>query len=284
MLALSAFFMWGFLAVYFNLFSKDVDAYEILAHRVTWSFFLMAGVLYFSGKIGEIFALLKDIRSLKILFLSGIFITTNWGVYVYAVSNGKILDTSLGYFINPLISMLLGVIIFKERLNKSGILAICIVVLAISIQIYAQGGLPLVSIILPLSFGFYAAVRKMAKISAFNGLFIETFFMFPFALAYVFYIAFLGKSHFGLNEDSILMIASSIVTIVPLVAFNAAATRINLTTIGYLQYISPTIAILCAVFIYGENLDGYKVISFCMIWLALAIISIDKFRKRSKNE
>ena len=108
--------------------------------------------------------------------------------------------------------------------------------------------------------------------------------MFPFALAYVFYIAFLGKSHFGLNEDSLLMIASSIVTIVPLVAFNAATTRINLTTIGYLQYISPTIAILCAVFIYGENLDGYKVISFCMIWLALAIISIDKFRKRSKNE
>ncbi|WP_462189563.1 EamA family transporter RarD [Campylobacter concisus] len=284
MLALSAFFMWGFLAVYFNLFSKDVDAYEILAHRIIWSFFLMAAVLCINGKMGEIFALLKDIRSLKTLFLSGIFITTNWGVYVYAVSNGKILDTSLGYFINPLISMLLGVIIFKERLNKSGILAICIVVLAISVQIYAQGGLPLVSIILPLSFGFYAAVRKMAKISAFNGLFIETFFMFPFALAYVFYIAFLGKSHFGLNEDSLLMIASSIVTIVPLVAFNAAATRINLTTIGYLQYISPTIAILCAVFIYGENLDGYKVISFCMIWLALAIISIDKFRKRSKDE
>jgi protein rarD len=276
--------MWGFLAVYFNLFSKDVDAYEILAHRIIWSFFLMAAVLCINGKMGEIFALLKDIRSLKTLFLSGIFITTNWGVYVYAVSNGKILDTSLGYFINPLISMLLGVIIFKERLNKSGILAICIVVLAISVQIYAQGGLPLVSIILPLSFGFYAAVRKMAKISAFNGLFIETFFMFPFALAYVFYIAFLGKSHFGLNEDSLLMIASSIVTIVPLVAFNAAATRINLTTIGYLQYISPTIAILCAVFIYGENLDGYKVISFCMIWLALAIISIDKFRKRSKDE
>ena len=276
--------MWGFLAVYFNLFSKDVDSYEILAHRIIWSFFLMAAVLCINGKMGEIFALLKDIRSLKTLFLSGIFITTNWGVYVYAVSNGKILDTSLGYFINPLISMLLGVIIFKERLNKSGILAICIVVLAISVQIYAKGGLPLVSIILPLSFGFYAAVRKMAKISAFNGLFIETFFMFPFALAYVLYIAFLGKSHFGLNEDSLLMIASSIVTIVPLVAFNAAAIRINLTTIGYLQYISPTIAILCAVFIYGENLDGYKVISFCMIWLALAIISIDKFRKRSKNE
>ena len=141
--------MWGFLAVYFNLFSKDVDAYEILAHRIIWSFFLMAAVLCINGKMGEIFALLKDIRSLKTLFLSGIFITTNWGVYVYAVSNGKILDTSLGYFINPLISMLLGVIIFKERLNKSGILAICIVVLAISVQIYAQGGLPLVSIILP---------------------------------------------------------------------------------------------------------------------------------------
>uniref|UniRef100_UPI0015E1B3B1 EamA family transporter n=1 Tax=Campylobacter concisus TaxID=199 RepID=UPI0015E1B3B1 len=98
------------------------------------------------------------------------------------------------------------------------------------------------------------------------------------------WLVFHSQSHFGLNKDSLLMIASSIVTIVPLVAFNAAATRINLTTIGYLQYVSPTIAILCAVFIYGEILDGYKVVSFCMIWLALAIISVDKFRKRSKNE
>ena len=276
--------MWGFLAVYFNLFSKDVDAYEILAHRIIWSFFLMAAVLCLRGKMGEIFVLLKDIRSLKALFLSGIFITINWGVYVYAVGSGKILDTSLGYFINPLISMLLGVIIFKEHLSKAGAIAVCIVIAAVCVQIYAKGGLPLVSIILPLSFGFYAMVRKMAKISAFNGLFIETFFMFPFALGYVLWLVFHSKSHFGLNEDSLLMIASSIVTIVPLVAFNAATTRINLTTIGYLQYISPTIAILCAVFIYGEILDGYKVISFCMIWMALAIISVDKFRKRSKNE
>ena len=276
--------MWGFLAIYFNLFSKDVDAYEILAHRVIWSFFLMAGVLYFSGKMGEIFTLLKDIRSLQTLFLSGIFITTNWGVYVYAVGSGKILDTSLGYFINPLISMLLGVIVFKERLGKSGVVAVCIVMVAVFVQIYFQGGLPLVSIILPLSFGLYGVVRKKAKISAFNGLFIETLFIFPFAFGYVLWLVFHSQSHFGPNKDSVLMIASSIVTIVPLVAFNAAATRINLTTIGYLQYISPTIAILCAVFIYDEILDGYKVISFCMIWLALAIISVDKFRKRSKNE
>ncbi|MGF7478157.1 EamA family transporter RarD [Campylobacter concisus] len=272
------------MAVYFNLFSKDVDAYEILAHRIIWSFFLMAAVLCINGKMGEIFALLKDIRSLKALFLSGIFITINWGVYVYAVGSGKILDTSLGYFINPLISMLLGVIIFKEHLSKAGAIAVYIVIAAVCVQIYAKGGLPLVSIILPLSFGFYAMVRKMAKISAFNGLFIETFFMFPFALGYVLWLVFHSQSHFGLNKDSLLMIASSIVTIVPLVAFNAATTRINLTTIGYLQYISPTIAILCAVFIYGEILDGYKVVSFCMIWLALAIISVDKFRKRSKNE
>ena len=175
--------MWGFLAVYFNLFSKDVDAYEILAHRIIWSFFLMAAVLCINGKMGEIFALLKDIRSLKALFLSGIFITINWGVYVYAVGSGKILDTSLGYFINPLISMLLGVIIFKERLSKASAIAVCIVIAAVCVQIYAKGGLPLVSIILPLSFGFYAMVRKMAKISAFNGLFIEHFLCFLLRLA-----------------------------------------------------------------------------------------------------
>ena len=132
--------MWGFLAVYFNLFSKDVDAYEILAHRIIWSFFLMAAVLCINGKMGEIFALLKDIRSLKALFLSGIFITINWGVYVYAVGSGKILDTSLGYFINPLISMLLGVIIFKEHLSKASAIAVCIVIAAVSVQIYAKGG------------------------------------------------------------------------------------------------------------------------------------------------
>ncbi len=276
--------MWGFLAVYFNLFSKDVDAYEILAHRIIWSFFLMAAVLCINGKMGEIFALLKDVRSLKALFLSGIFITINWGVYVYAVGSGKILDTSLGYFINPLISMLLGVIIFKERLSKAGAIAVYIVIAAVCVQIYFQGGLPLVSIILPLSFGLYGVVRKKAKISAFNGLFIETLFIFPFAFGYVLWLVFHSQSHFGLNKDSVLMITSSLVTIVPLVAFNAATTRINLTTIGYLQYISPTIAILCAVFIFNETLDVYKIVSFCLIWLALAIISINKITKRNKNE
>ena len=276
--------MWGFLAVYFNLFSKDVDAYEILAHRIIWSFFLMAAVLCLRGKMGEIFVLLKDIRSLKALFLSGIFITINWGVYVYAVGSGKILDTSLGYFINPLISMLLGVIIFKEHLSKAGAIAVYIVIAAVCVQIYFQGGLPLVSIILPLSFGLYGVVRKKAKISAFNGLFIETLFIFPFAFGYVLWLVFHSQSHFGLNKDSVLMITSSLVTIVPLVAFNAATTRINLTTIGYLQYISPTIAILCAVFIFNETLDVYKIVSFCLIWLALAIISINKITKRNKNE
>jgi len=276
--------MWGFLAVYFNLFSKEVDAYEILAHRIIWSFFLMAAVIYLSGKMNEILTLLKDIGSLKALFLSGTLISINWGVYVYAVGNGKILDTSIGYFINPLVNMLLGVIVFKERLGKSGVVAVCIVMVAIFVQIYFQGGLPLVSIILPLSFGLYGVVRKKAKIGAFNGLFIETLFIFPFAFGYVLWLVFHSQSHFGLNKDSVLMITSSLVTIVPLVAFNAAATRINLTTIGYLQYISPTIAILCAVFIFNETLDVYKIVSFCLIWLALAIISINKITKRNKNE
>jgi protein rarD len=244
----------------------------------------MAAVIYLSGKMNEILTLLKDIGSLKALFLSGTLISINWGVYVYAVSNGKILDTSIGYFINPLINMLLGVIVFKERLGKSGVVAVCIVMVAVFVQIYFQGGLPLVSIILPLSFGLYGVVRKKAKISAFNGLFIETLFIFPFAFGYVLWLVFHSQSHFGLNKDSVLMIASSLVTIVPLVAFNAAATRINLTTIGYLQYISPTIAILCAVFIFNETLDVYKIVSFCLIWLALAIISINKITKRNKNE
>ncbi|WP_169785169.1 EamA family transporter RarD [Campylobacter curvus] len=276
--ALSAFLMWGFLPLFFGLFGKGVSAYEILAHRIIWSFALMAAFLLMSKKAKNIKILLQDTKTAKMLFLSGTLISLNWGVYVYAVNNGKILESSLGSFINPLVNMLLGVIIFKEKLGKMEIFGVCMVVLAVSVQVLHFGDLPLVAIFSALSFAFYAAVRKSIKIAALDGLFIETMLVVPFALCYVLYLAASGQSHFGLNQNSILFVLSSFVTVVPLMAFNAATTRINLSTIGYLQYLSPSIGMLCAVFVFGETLDIYRLASFCLIWFALLVVALGRIR------
>ncbi|MCD8213861.1 MAG: EamA family transporter RarD [Campylobacter sp.] len=282
--ALSAFLTWGFLSLFFNLFSRDVGAYEILAHRIVWSFILMLMLLSVFNKTQNIKILIKNKTSLRALFLSGTLISINWGIYVYAVNNGKILETSLGSFITPLINMLLGVIVFKEKLKKTELFALLIVVFAISIQVVHLGNLPLIALFSALSFGFYGLVRKRIKVAALDGLFIETLLIVPFALCYIFYLVINEQSHFGLNQNSILLTLSGLATIVPLIAFNAATVRINLSTIGYLQYLSPSIAMLCAVFIFDETLDIYKFTSFCLIWFALLVAGVQNFFKQKSKK
>ncbi|MBR8465973.1 EamA family transporter RarD [Campylobacter sp. faydin G-140] len=282
--AISAFVMWGFLPLFFNLFDKNVDAYEILAHRIIWSFLFLTIALITLKKFKNIKILLQNHTILKALFISGALISINWGVYVYGVNNGKILESSIGYFINPLMNMLFGVIFFKERLNTISKIAMFIVIIAIMVQIYALGRLPLIAIILPLSFALYGSVRKHINVAATDGLFIETLLISPIAIGYILYLAFIGQGHFMSSSNSILMIISGITTIIPLICFNAATSRINLSTIGYLQYISPTIGMLCAVFVFGENLDIYKIISFTLIWFALFLIGTNGFLHKFKGQ
>lgn len=284
-LAVLAFVIWGgFYPIYFKQFDEFVGAWEILIHRIIWSSIFMAIFLYFTHHFDEIKVLLLQKRTRNLLFLSGFMISLNWGIYIYAVDNGKILEASLGYFMNPLMNILVGFLIFKERVNFIGKIAVGIVFLAVAIQFYAYAALPVIAIVLPLSFAVYIGVRKFVNVKALNGLFVETLLILPLALAYFFYIQTNDMGHFTQPKNGALLIISGIVTIVPLVMFNAATTRMKLSSLAYVQYLSPSISMLVAVFVYGESLDIYKIISFSLIWFAIFLVSsqnlIIKFKRK----
>ena len=213
---------------------------------------------------------------------NGAFYRIKLGIYIYAVNSDQILESGLGYFINPLFSMLLGAIFLKERLNLAGKISVFLVFIAIAIQIYSLGKLPFISIILPASFAIYGLLKKKLAVPSMEGLFVETMLLFPFALLYGLFLCGSGSAEFGLNRLAPIFIFSGIVTVLPLITFNLAAQKLSLSTLGFMQYISPTMQILIAVFMYGENLDFYKIISFIIIWIGIAIVSIDNL-KGAKN-
>ncbi|QCD45141.1 EamA family transporter RarD [Campylobacter mucosalis] len=281
--AFLAFFSWGVLfPIFFSLYD-GVGSYEILAHRIIWSAIFMAIFLSFSSKLKETILILKQKRIRNALLLSGFLISLNWWIYVYAVGSGQILEASLGYFINPLMNMLLGAIVLKERLNFVGKIAVGIVALAVLFQIYTIGSLPLIAIFLPLSFAIYALVRKKVKVPAMQGLFIETLLVFPFAVLYFVFINFNATNHFSLSLNGLLMVLSGLITIFPLVAFNAAAARISLTSLGFMQYLSPTLSACVAVILFNEVLSLNRAVSFGLIWLAIGIVSFDLIIRRKNG-
>lgn len=273
------FVMWGFFPIYFKLI-QNVSATEILAHRVIWACVFLFLLLRFLGRLKNVRRIVLVRKAFFMLMLSGAFIALNWGVYIWAINNGQILESSLGYFINPLMSMLLGALILKEHLNLVAKFSIFIVFCAVCIQIYALGSLPIISLILPASFAIYGLIKKKVVVPAMEGLFIETLAVSVVAFAYVGFLQSSGEGHFGLSLNGFLLFFSGVVTILPLITFNMAANRLRLSTLGFLQYISPTMQAILAVVIYGESLDSYKVISFVMIWLGILIVSIDAMRKR----
>lgn len=279
LLAIFAFFSWGCFSLFFKLYSPEIGSYEILIHRIIWSSIFMGIMLVSLGNFKEILQILRNKRLRKTLFFSGFLISINWWIYVYAVSNSQILEASLGQFLSPLTSLILAALILKEPLNKAGKIAVFLVVIAVFIQIYTLGEFPFIAIILGLSFAFYGLIRKKAKAPAISSIFIETLLMLPFSLVYFLYLFATNKSHFGLNNDSILMVFSGIITIVPLLAFNWAATRISLVSIGFMQYIIPTMSIIFALY-FKETLNIDKAISFCLIWFAIFIVSLDGIYKK----
>lgn len=278
----SAFILWGLFPIYFKQLYA-LNATEIVAHRIIWSVLLLYIILKFTRKLKSAKMFFASKKTAFLLFISGILIAFNWFIYIYAVGIGRIIDASLGYFINPLITMLLGVIVLKERISNAGKFAIFIVFVAICIQIYDAKSLPLISIVLPLSFGFYSLVRKSIKIPSLEGLFIETASVAPIAFMALFFIVQSGQNHFEFSPFGLFIMICGPLTVVPLLLFNSAALRLNLSTIGYMQYISPSIQLLIAVFIYNEPINLAKISSFVLIWIALGIVSIDGIcRKKSK--
>ena len=279
-LALATFIMWGVFPIFFK-FIEGIAATEALAHRIIWSALILLVILIITKRLNSVKRIAKIKKVTLTLAITGALIASNWGVFIYAINQNEILATSLGYFINPLFSILLGAIILKEELSPVLKLSIFIVFIAIGVQIYAIGNLPLISIILPLSFALYGLLRKRLGIRTFEGLFIETIILTPFALLYLLYLATNNSSEFGINFNGIMLFLSGFVTILPLLTFNASTKYLKLSTIGFLQYISPTLSMIIAVFIYNETLDFYKIISFALIWISLAIATISNLRRKN---
>ena len=280
LLTFASFVIWGLFPIYFK-WIEAVDAYEIMAHRIVWSLvLLLLFMLVFRKRIliGKIFRTPKLLLGLT---ASSLMIAVNWGLYVWAVMTEQVLSTSLGYFINPLVSVILAVIFLSERLNNKQIFALLLVVIAIANMIVTVGELPWLSLSLAFSFGLYGLIRKQLDIDSFNGLLFEVLLIFPFALGYLVYLANTGTVAFttlGLQID-LLLILSGVLTLLPLILFAAGVKGINLSTVGFIQYVAPSLSFILAVFFFNEPFSVEKLISFALIWTALILISIDAWRR-----
>lgn len=281
--AIMAFGFWGLVPIYFKLISS-VSPTEILTHRIIWSVVLLYGMIVFSKQMGAFKLLIKDFHKIKYLILSSLLVSTNWLVFIWAVSNNMITEASLGYYINPLVNFTLGIIFFKDRPSKWQQVAIFLACMAIVYQVITLGSIPIVSLTLAFSFAFYGLIRKKINLPSMTGLYIETLILFPIALIYFSYLVLHDKNAFvfPLNEISYLLLLAGVVTVVPLLWFNAAATKISLTHIGFFQYLGPTVSFLLAIFIYQEPFSHEKLITFILIWIALIIFSVDAYFRRKK--
>lgn len=278
MTGISTFVMWGLFPIYFKLL-QDLSAVEILAHRMFWSMIFVFLFILFSKKFHSLKRYLLNKKVVLTLTLSGIFVSLNWGIYIYAVNSNQVLEASLGYFINPLMYMILGAVFFKEIPSKLGKVAIFIVFLAILIQVVALGKLPLISILLPTLFAIYGLIKKKLMVPSLEGLFIETFLLSILAFCYILFIQNNGSGHFDFGKIGLLLTFSGFVTVLPLITFNIAATRLKFSTVGFLQYISPTMTTTLAIFLYKEEFSIYKLISFVLIWISIALVTIDSYKK-----
>ncbi|MFT5675802.1 MAG: chloramphenicol-sensitive protein RarD [Paraglaciecola sp.] len=277
-LALAAYSMWGVAPIYFKLLS-DMPALEILMHRVIWSMVVLVLLVLLTGHMPKVRSALTNRRVLSILLLSGVLLAVNWLLFIWAVNNNKLLDASLGYYINPLLNVFLGRIFLGEQLRTLQKVAVILALLGVVILIVTFGQVPWIALTLAASFGVYGLLRKQVAVDSLPGLLLETAMMLPFALVYWLWFAGEGSNLFS-NEMGIntLLLLAGVVTTAPLLCFTGAARRIKYSTLGFFQYIGPSIMFLLAIFIYGEPMSEARVVTFMFVWLALALFSFDSFR------
>ncbi len=270
--ALAAYGLWGIAPVYFKLLGF-ADPTEVVAHRVVWSVVLLAVVITVRGGWGTVRALTPS--QLGWLAVSGLLISGNWVLFVWAVFNERMLDASLGYFINPLLNVLLGVMFFREWLRPAQRIALVLAALGVANEIVAVGVVPWVGLTLALSFGFYGLVRKRLAVGSAVGLGMETTLVLPLAAGYLLTAAAAGEGSLALGHPAelALLAAAGPVTVLPLVCFAAAAVRLPLSVLGFFQYIAPSAMFLLAVFVYGEPFRPTQFVTFGCIWTALVIFS-----------
>ncbi|WP_051687307.1 EamA family transporter RarD [Microbulbifer sp. HZ11] len=280
---LGAYLLWGFAPLYFKLL-EHLSAPEILAHRSIWSLLLAMALLTVLGKLHGVRAVLRSRKALLALLISTALISTNWLIFIWSVTNNHLLDASLGYYINPLISVLLGVLVLGEKLRPLQWLAVMLAAVGIGYELWQFGRLPLVALGVAITFGFYGLVRKQTPVDSLTGLTVETLFMLPLALGFLFWTnsptSNLLNNSWQLNG---LLLLAGPVTLTPLLLFNIAARRLNLSTLGFLQYLGPTMMFFFAVLLYQEPFDQAKLVTFIFVWTALAFYSADALVQRRKR-
>jgi chloramphenicol-sensitive protein RarD len=276
-----AYLAWGILPLYWKAIDQ-VQALEILAHRILWSFVFVFLLLIVSKKVSllqeEIVQLMKRPVAIIIILLSAVLISANWFVYIWAVNHNHIIEASLGYYINPLVSVALGIFVLKEKLTSWQVVSFFLAFIGVLLMTFHYGTIPWVALILASSFGLYGLTKKLTKLGALTGLFLETLLMTPIALIYVIYLSSNSQNHFvsGGTIQMLILIGAGIVTALPLLWFAEGAKRIPLSMIGFLQYIAPTISLLLGVFLYKETFTITHLISFLFIWAALVIFSLSQ--------
>lgn len=281
---ISAYLLWGFLPLYYTL-TDAVPAYMVVAHRIIWSVLSVGAFLILMRRMGEVKAILKSGRPLLLLFLSASLISVNWLVFIWAIEVGRVLEVSFGYFINPLVNIVIGLVLLGERLTRAQTIAAGLTVVAIASQGILLGSLPWVSLVLAFSFAAYGYIRKLTPVGATPGLFIETALMTPFSLAFMIWFASQGGIVLPTGDVGLLaaLLGTGVVTALPLILFATSARRLPLSLVGFLQYIAPSIHFLLAIGFWGEPLSSAKLASFVLIWISLAIVSLDALRRRDRR-
>lgn len=274
-----AYCMWGFAPLYFKLL-MFMPAWEILIHRIVWSALLLSLLIVMLKHWGKVRSGLKQPKLLGALALSGILLAINWVLFIWAVNNDHLLDASLGYYINPLVNVFLGRLFLGEKLRLLQNIAVLMALTGVSILIFSFGRLPWIALVLACSFGLYGLIRKKVSLDAIPGLFIETSMMLPFAvLFWLFWASPASDMVSNTATTNLLLIAAGLVTTAPLLCFTAAAQRIQYSTLGFFQYIGPSIMFILAIFLYDEPLDPERLITFGFVWAALVLFSFDSFRQ-----
>jgi chloramphenicol-sensitive protein RarD len=276
---LAAFGWWGLIPIYFKAVAH-VSALEVLAHRCLWSLLLLGALLVWQGKAANLLAPLRVPRQLLGLLAATTLIATNWGVYIWAVGHGHVVESSLGYFINPLVNVLLALAFLGERLRRLQIASVLLAALGVTWHVVALGELPLIGLTLASSFGLYGLIHKKLGLAGAPALFLEVLLLSPLAALYLVHRGFGGELAFaGVSRGTdLLLAAAGVVTALPLVWFIEATRRLTYVTIGFLQYVGPSLQLALGVLLYGEAFGPDLVITFALIWLALALFSYDSIR------
>ncbi len=284
LLGVAAYLMWGAFPLYWPLLEPS-GAVEILAHRIVWSVVVMGVLVVLLRRGGALRAIARSRRTALLLGAAALTITANWGTFIYGVNSDRVVETSLGYFINPLVTVLMGVLVLGEKLRRPQWCALAIGFVAVLVLTIDYGRPPVVALVLAFSFGTYGLAKKSADVGAIESLAFETAVIAPFALAYLVWLGAAGQAHFtGEGPGHVaLLVASGAVTAVPLLCFGAAATRVSMTALGLLQYLAPVLQFLIGITVLGESMPPGRWVGFGLVWLALAVFTVEALRHRRRT-